>query len=172
VKESASEVRSMTKRQMADVILTDEKTKASDSAVAAENPPDAAQARENVKQRVRRAAGEIAEGLITAAKDGQLAQAKYLFEMAGLHPATEEAKPRENSLAYILLKRLGLPTEPLGDEDLKPEAVARVVEAEDVASGIHDEVASESCSTERANGALSQAGPAPDITIGMDGHEC
>jgi hypothetical protein len=172
VKESTSEVRSTTERQMTDVILTEEKTKASDSAVAAENPPDTAQARENVKQRVRRAAGEIAEGLITAAKDGQLAQAKYLFEMAGLHPATEEAKPRENSLAYILLKRLGLPTEPPSEEDLKPEAMARDVAAEDVVGAVPDEDASESCSTDRANATLSKAGPAPDITMGMDGHEC
>jgi hypothetical protein len=81
-----------------------------------ERTPDAAQVRENLKRQVRGSAEKIADGLISVAEAGQLAPAKYLFEVAGLYPATEETGPRENSLAYVLLKRLGLPTEPMTRE--------------------------------------------------------
>jgi hypothetical protein len=53
----------------------------------------------------------IVSRFIEVAKSGQLAPAKYLFEALGLYPSPAEtlAKP-ENSLAYALLKRMGLPT--------------------------------------------------------------
>lgn len=77
-------------------------------------PVDAAQARENVASLVRASATEIATGVLTVAKAGQLASAKYLFEMAGLFPAMEEASATipEDSLAHTLLRRMGQPTEP------------------------------------------------------------
>jgi hypothetical protein len=77
-------------------------------------PVDAAQARENVASLVRGSATEIATGVLTLAKAGQLASVKYLFEMAGLYPAIEEAARTlpENSLAHTLLRRMGQPTEP------------------------------------------------------------
>lgn len=77
-------------------------------------PVDAAQARENVANLVRASATEIATGVFTVAKAGQLASVKYLFEVAGLYPATEEAAAMlpENSLAHTLLRRMGQPTEP------------------------------------------------------------
>jgi hypothetical protein len=65
--------------------------------------------------------------VIEVAKTGQLASAKYLFEAVGLYPATEEtrAKAPEDSLAYTLLRRMGLPTEPvICDEDPLPDVVA------------------------------------------------
>ena len=56
-------------------------------------------------------------GLVDAAKQGQVAPAKYLFEICGLFPAGEEtAEKKEDSLAYTLLKRMGLPTEPEPDD--------------------------------------------------------
>jgi hypothetical protein len=76
-------------------------------------PVDAAEARENVASLVRTSATDIATGVLTVAKAGQLASAKYLFEMAGLYPAMEEAATLpENSLAHTLLRRMGQPTEP------------------------------------------------------------
>jgi len=132
-------------------------------------PPDAAQAREDVKGRVRRAAGGIADELIKVAMSGQLATAKYLFEVAGLYPATEEAEPQENSLAYILLKRLGLPTDPLDEEtDSKERTVERdamdvVSDGDDVEfrSTVRRIVAVPKAVTEQAN-----------IMLEIEGHEC
>ena len=132
-------------------------------------PPDAAQAREEVKGRVRRAAGDIADELIKVAMSGQLATAKYLFEVAGLYPATEEAEPQENSLAYILLKRLGLPTDPLNEEtDSEAGAVER--DAMDVVPDGEDV---EFSSTVRRIVAVPRAVPGhADIMLEIEGHEC
>src|SRR5258707_11153844 len=78
-------------------------------------PADVVKIRENIKNMVWNAAETIAGQVIAAANDGHLAAVKYLFESVGMYPATEETKgtPEEDSLAYILLKRLGLPTEPV-----------------------------------------------------------
>jgi hypothetical protein len=87
---------------------------------AEKKPKDMVQVRENINNLVRDSAEEIATGVIKVAKTGQLTSAKYLFEAAGLYPATEQtmAKPLEGSLAYTLLKRMGLPVEPVVcDED-------------------------------------------------------
>ena len=81
-------------------------------------PADAVQIRTNIHNMVWNSVETIATAMINAAKSGQLATGKYLFEVAGIYPATEETKgiPKEDSLAYTLLKRLGLPTEPLTDD--------------------------------------------------------
>jgi len=75
-----------------------------------------ARVRQDISNMVGNSATEIAAEMINAALAGELAPAKYLFEMAGLYPATEEteaANPQEDSLAHILLKRMGLPIEPV-----------------------------------------------------------
>jgi hypothetical protein len=78
---------------------------------------DFIEARKEISRQVREASIGIVDRLIELAEEGELAPAKYLFEMVGLYPATEETKSKpENSLAYTLLKRMGLPTEPLSDE--------------------------------------------------------
>jgi hypothetical protein len=86
-------------------------------------PADIVQVRENINSLVAGSAEEIAKKVIAAAMGGQLASARYLFEAVGLYPATEEtkAKPKEDSLAYTLLRRMGLPTEPLSKEDPVPD---------------------------------------------------
>jgi len=85
----------------------------------AKKPMDMAQARENVNDLVRESAAAIATGVINTAKSGQLASAKYLFEAAGLYPATGQTieRPVEDSLAYTLLRRMGLPLEPVVADD-------------------------------------------------------
>ncbi len=83
-------------------------------------PKDFEEVRKNVATLVRISANDIATAFVEAAKKGQVAPAKYLFEAVGLYPPTAEtlSKP-ENSLAYTLLKRMGLPTEPvICEEDL------------------------------------------------------
>ena len=94
----------------------------------AKKPVDMVQARENVSQLVRESAAAIATGVIDVAKGGQLASAKYLFEAIGLYPATGQTpeRPAEDSLAHILLRRMGLPLEPVvTDDDDEPMVLAR-----------------------------------------------
>ncbi len=89
---------------------------AENSKAISKEPVDMARVRKDISNMVGNSATEIAAGMIHAALAGELAPAKYLFEMAGLHPATEEteaADPEEDSLAHILLKRMGLPIEPV-----------------------------------------------------------
>jgi hypothetical protein len=84
---------------------------------------DVAEVRENINELVKESAEEIAKGVIEAAKTGQLAPAKYLFEAAGIYPVTEQTamRPIETSLAHTLLTRMGLPLEPvICDEEAVP----------------------------------------------------
>jgi hypothetical protein len=86
---------------------------------------DVVQVRENINDLVTESAEDIATEVIKVAKMGQLASAKYLFEVVGLYPATEQtaAMPVEDSLAYTLLKRMGLPLEPVVTVEDLPAAV-------------------------------------------------
>ena len=89
----------------------------------AKKPVDMVRVRENINNLVGASAKDIANEVIKVAKTGQLASAKYLFEVVGLYPATEEtaAKPLDHSLAHTLLRRMGLPTEPvICEEDPEP----------------------------------------------------
>jgi len=62
---------------------------------------------------VEGAAKNILAAVIEQAMGGQLGAAKYLFEAVGLYPTSAEtASAPEGSLAYTLLRRLGLPTDP------------------------------------------------------------
>jgi hypothetical protein len=76
---------------------------------------DIVQVRENINELVKDSAKDIATEVIKVAKTGQLASAKYLFEAAGIYPATEQAttNPIERSLAHTLLRRMGLPLDPV-----------------------------------------------------------
>jgi hypothetical protein len=82
---------------------------------------DIPQLRGSIQYLIRRAAETIAIQVIGDAKSGQLPAVRYLFEFAGLHPATEQTteRPIEKTLAHTLLTRMGLPIEPLvEDEDI------------------------------------------------------
>jgi hypothetical protein len=76
---------------------------------------DVVEVRENINELVKESAEAIAIEVIKVAKTGQLAPAKYLFEAAGIYPATEQTamRPIETSLAHTLLTRMGLPLEPV-----------------------------------------------------------
>jgi hypothetical protein len=87
---------------------------------------DIVQVRERIVELVKGSAADIVTELIDVAKLGQVAPAKYLFELVGLYPASEgtELVPPEESLAHTLLTRLGLPTEPVvRDQDQVPAAL-------------------------------------------------
>jgi hypothetical protein len=85
--------------------------------VGAETPIDLEAVRKTIKAKVGKQFGVIVDGLIEAAKAGNVTQAKYLFEIIGLYPAKagEEATNADDTLVTTLLKRLGLPEDAMGE---------------------------------------------------------
>ena len=81
-------------------------------------PGNFGEAREMMATLVRLSASKIVQALIKAAISGQLAPAKYLFEVVGIYPSTPEtlSKP-EDSPAYTLLKRMMLSTDTVNREE-------------------------------------------------------
>jgi hypothetical protein len=79
-----------------------------------EKAPSAAEALQGIANLVKGQAGAITLALVEAAKGGQLAHARYLFELSGIYPKAAENKAggNEESSTYRLLKEFGLPTEP------------------------------------------------------------
>jgi hypothetical protein len=88
---------------------------AENSAPETKEPKDFAEVRNKFTNQVRISAGKIIGGLIRKAEGGQASAARYLFELVGLYPATEETlSDPEDSLAYALYKRMGLPDPVVG----------------------------------------------------------
>ncbi len=90
---------------------------------------DLAAIREQIMSLVGDQALGMVETTIGEADKGHFAAMKYLFEMIGLYPATgQEEAPADNSLAKTLLRRLGLPENPMLDnpvtKDYEVEPVA------------------------------------------------
>jgi hypothetical protein len=113
-------------------------------APAAKKNADMERVRENINTLVKNSARKIATEVIKAARTGQLASARYLFEAVGLYPASEqsEARPLETTMAHQLLTRMGIPLEPVvQDED------GEVVETKTAPAGskpvaaVHEELA-------------------------------
>jgi hypothetical protein len=101
------------------------KSAAKKSAAKKKKGKDIVEVRQNINELVKDSAEDIATSVIeVATRTGQLASAKYLFEAIGLYPATEQtaATPVAGSLAFTLLKRMGLPTEPMINEEDEPAA--------------------------------------------------
>ena len=95
---------------------TAKKSAAKKSAAKKKKGKDIVEVRQNINELVKDSAEDIATSVIeVATRTGQLASAKYLFEAIGLYPATEQTAttPVAGSLAFTLLKRMGLPTEPM-----------------------------------------------------------
>lgn len=86
-----------------------------EKASAKKKGKDVVEVRESINELVMDSAVAIAAGVIEVAKTGQLAPAKYLFEAAGIYPATERTgmRPIETSLAHTLLTRMGVPLDPV-----------------------------------------------------------
>jgi len=105
-------------------------------------PVDFVRVRQSIANLVGNSAKAIATEVIKVAKTGQLAPARYLFEVVGIYPKTEEteAKPQEDSLAHTLLKRMGLPIEPvICEEDAAPSEPRNGVERSNDEAGMEDE---------------------------------
>jgi hypothetical protein len=86
---------------------------------------DAARVREEIAGMVKAGAKQIAGAMIDQAiLNGELAPAKYLFEVASIYPPStdgSQSSKEEDSLAKTLMERLNLPDEPIArDEDGEP----------------------------------------------------
>jgi hypothetical protein len=72
--------------------------------------------RRQISELVGNQAVDLVEIAIAEADKGHYPAMKYLFELIGLYPATEqEVVLGEDSLAKTLLKRLGFPDEPVAE---------------------------------------------------------
>lgn len=95
---------------------------------------DLAAIRQEITDLVRNQAVPMVEITISEVDKGHYAAMKYLFEMIGLYPAAaQEESQGEDSLARTLLRRLGLPEEPMLEaevaKDCKLEPLANVEDA-------------------------------------------
>jgi hypothetical protein len=95
---------------------------------------DLAAIRQQITDLVRNQAVPMVEITISEVDKGHYAAMKYLFEMIGLYPAAApEETEGEDSLARTLLRRLGLPEEPMLEaetaKDCQLEPVGNVEDA-------------------------------------------
>ena len=87
---------------------------ASPAKSAGRTTPDLAEIRRQINAIVGNGAVGMVETTIDQVGKGHYLGMKYLFEMIGLYPATlSDEAPKEDSLAAILLRRLGLPDVPM-----------------------------------------------------------
>jgi hypothetical protein len=101
--------------------------------------------REGIDNQIKDSARLIANKVIEVAKTtGQLASAKYLFEAVGLYPANaqSEARPLETTIAHQLLTKMGIPLEPVvEDEDGEVVAAKTAPAGSKLVAAVHEELA-------------------------------
>ncbi|MDP9159938.1 MAG: hypothetical protein M3O09_06875 [Acidobacteriota bacterium] len=91
---------------------------------AQERPSDLASIRERITNLVSNEALNMVQITIEEVNKGHYMAMKYLFEMIGLYPgAAKEEAPVEDSLARTLLRRLGLPEEPMLESSVTKDRV-------------------------------------------------
>lgn len=98
------------------------KAKAKSASPRAKKESNPAEVRKDISKIVQSGARRIAKAVMEQAGSGQLAPAKYLFEVAGIYPALTDGTfgtDDEDCLAKTLMNRLDLPDKPiaLDDED-------------------------------------------------------
>ena len=106
---------------------------------------DLAEVRKDIANIVGTEAAELVRKLVDEGHKGQLAPVKYLLETAGIFPASVEGEntPEQDSLARTLLRRMGLPEDPIAPvEEEAPvlRKVAEVVEPEVDPCGVDQSV--------------------------------
>lgn len=94
----------------------------------ARTPANPADVRKDIAKIVKSGAKKITKAVMEQAMTGQLAPAKFLFEVAAIYPAStdgSEATTDEECLAKTLLDRLDIPDKPVGrDEEDEPASPA------------------------------------------------
>lgn len=79
-----------------------------------------AEVRNDIAKIVKSGAKKITKAVMDQAMTGQLAPAKYLFEVAGVYPPItdgSQATSEEECFAKTLLDRLDIPDEPVSHDD-------------------------------------------------------
>ena len=82
--------------------------------------------RKDIAKIVKSGAKKITKAVMEQAMTGQLAPAKFLFEMAAIYPPStdgSETTKDEDCFAKSLMDRLGLPDTPIALDDEEDEAV-------------------------------------------------
>jgi len=86
--------------------------------VVIEQPMDMEGLRRHISNLVCAGAVDMVKTTVERVNNGQYQAMKYLFEMVGLFPATAVPEaPQEDSLAGMLLSRLGIQNEGVGEEE-------------------------------------------------------
>lgn len=85
--------------------------------------------RQEISQTISKKANSLVTKAIEEAEEGHASPAlKYLFEIGGLYPNAagddEEPEEQDESLAHVLLRRLGLPDEPADVKPAEPQAAS------------------------------------------------
>jgi len=112
------------------------KTKAKKSAKGSSTPKtkkpvNPAEVRKDIAKIVGSGAKKVAKAVMEGALKGQLAPARFLFEVAGVYPPVadgEQATQEEDCLAKTLLERLNIPKKPVQEEEDEPAATGDVDE--------------------------------------------
>jgi hypothetical protein len=93
---------------------------------------DLAAIRRHIAEIVGNGAVGMVETTIDQVGKGHYLGMKYLFEMIGLYPATStNVAAEENSLAAVLLRRLGLPDEPIPEPGVTKDSLPSAAAVED-----------------------------------------
>jgi hypothetical protein len=93
---------------------------------------DLAEIRRHIADIVGNGAIGMVETTIDQVGKGHYLGMKYLFEMIGLYPATATNEAaEEDSLAAVLLRRLGLPEAPMPEPGVTKDSGASAVAVED-----------------------------------------
>jgi len=110
----------------------------------ASNPTEV---RKDISRIVQTGAKKIAKAVMEQAMTGQLAPAKFLFEVAGVYPPlTDGSQPssEEECFAQTLLRRLDIPEKPVNlDEDEEAPMATVELSAEQTVSKPEGEKSSE-----------------------------
>ena len=90
-----------------------------------------------IRRQITYLVGNGAVGMVESTMEqvgkGHYLGMKYLFEMIGLYPATgADDEPMEDTLAAILLRRLGLPEAPMPELRVTKDSEATAAASEDV----------------------------------------
>src|SRR6185437_16457730 len=90
--------------------------------------PDLGEIRRHIDDMVGNGAIGMVETTIDQVSKGHYLGMKYLFEMIGLYPATStNDSAEEDSLAAVLLRRLGLPEAPIEKSGVTKDSEASAV---------------------------------------------
>lgn len=115
------------------------KKSASKKPAVEQKPVDIIEVRKQIQQIVGNQATSLVEAVLGEGAKGQVSPVKYLFDLTGISakvPEPEQEEPEKEYLAHMLLKRLGIPIEPVHKEEedaplrLLPEEGTEVKQAE------------------------------------------